>query len=57
MEKDGESIGTTVARWYIFVPEIPIWVYFGGPWNGKGWYVYSLAIWNILWPFGNLAAI
>jgi hypothetical protein len=33
-----------VARWYIFKPEIPIWVNFGGPWNGKG--LYSL------WPFG-----
>jgi hypothetical protein len=24
-----------VARWYIFIPKIPIWVYFGEPWNGK----------------------
>jgi hypothetical protein len=23
------------ARWYIFGPKIPIWVNFGGPWNGK----------------------
>jgi hypothetical protein len=23
--------------------KIPIWVYFGGPWNGK--------CWHILWPF------
>jgi hypothetical protein len=29
-----------VARWFIR-PKIPIWVYFGGPWN-----------WYILWPFG-----
>jgi hypothetical protein len=33
----------------------------GGPWNGKAWYVYSMAIitaiWYILWPFGNLAPI
>jgi hypothetical protein len=27
-----------------FKPNIPIWVNFGGPWNGKCWY--------ILWPFG-----
>jgi hypothetical protein len=33
-----------VARWYIFKPKISIWVIFGGPWNGKGWY--------ILLPFG-----
>jgi hypothetical protein len=33
-----------VARWFIFRPKIPIRVNFGGPWNGKGWY--------ILWPFG-----
>jgi hypothetical protein len=35
----------------------PIKVNFGGPWNGNGWYTYSTAIWNILQPFGNLAAI
>jgi hypothetical protein len=28
-----------VARWYSFKPKIPIWVNFGGPWNGKGWYI------------------
>jgi hypothetical protein len=22
-----------IARWFIFKPEIPIWVNFGGPWN------------------------
>jgi hypothetical protein len=22
-----------------FVPRIPIWVNFGGPWNGKCWYI------------------
>jgi hypothetical protein len=40
---------TRVARWYIFKPKIPIWVYLGGPWNGKCWYF--LVIWNILQPF------
>jgi hypothetical protein len=30
-------------------PKIPIWVIFGGSWNGQGWY--------ILWPFGILMAI
>jgi hypothetical protein len=39
-----DSIPTRVARCFIFKPKIPIWVNFGGPWNGKGWY--------ILWPFG-----
>jgi hypothetical protein len=33
-----------VARWYIFKPNIPIWVNFGGPWNAKGW--------HIVWPYG-----
>jgi hypothetical protein len=28
-----------VARWFIFKPKIPIWVNFGGPWNGKCWYI------------------
>jgi hypothetical protein len=27
----------------IFKPKRPIWANFGGPWNGKGWY--------ILYPF------
>jgi hypothetical protein len=35
---------TRVARWYIFKQKIPIWVNFGGPLNGKFWY--------ILCPFG-----
>jgi hypothetical protein len=30
--------GTRVSRWFIFIPKISIWVYFGGPWNGKCWY-------------------
>jgi hypothetical protein len=30
---------TRVARWFIFKPNIPIWVNFGGPWNGKCWYI------------------
>jgi hypothetical protein len=34
-----------VARWFILRPKIPIWVHFGGPWNGKCWYN--------LWPFGK----
>jgi hypothetical protein len=29
---------------YILIPKIPIWVFFGGHWNGK--------CWCILWPFG-----
>jgi hypothetical protein len=33
------TIGTRVARWFIFIPNIPIWVNFGGPWNGKCWHV------------------
>jgi hypothetical protein len=39
-----KCVRSRVARWHIFEPTIPIWVNFGGPWNGKGWY--------ILWPFG-----
>jgi hypothetical protein len=26
---------SSVARWFVFVPKIPIWVNFRGPWNGK----------------------
>jgi hypothetical protein len=28
-----------VARWYIFIPKIPIWVNYGVPWNGIFWYI------------------
>jgi hypothetical protein len=46
------------------IPKIPTRVYFGGPWNGKCWYilltfgifyghlVYFMAIWYILCPLG-----
>jgi hypothetical protein len=33
------ALQTRVARWFVFKPKIPIWVKFGGPWNGKGWYI------------------
>jgi hypothetical protein len=36
----------------IFQRKIPFLVNFGGPWKGKGWYTYSIAIWSILRPFG-----
>jgi hypothetical protein len=26
-----------VARWFILIPIIPIWINFGGPWSGKCW--------------------
>jgi hypothetical protein len=32
------GFGFRAARWFILRPKIPIWVYFGGPWNGKCWY-------------------
>jgi hypothetical protein len=51
-----------VASWYIFMPKLPIRLYFGGHWNEKCWYilrpfsnVYSHLV--ILRPFGNFAAI
>jgi hypothetical protein len=31
--------GSTKQGWYIFIPKIAILVYFGGPWNGKRWYI------------------
>jgi hypothetical protein len=46
-----------VARWFVFKPKIPIWVNYGGPYNGKCWYIlrsfeifychlaYFIAIW------------
>jgi hypothetical protein len=48
------AAASKVARWHIFKQIILIWVNFGGLWNGKGCYVYSLAIWNMVLPFGTL---
>jgi hypothetical protein len=31
-----------VARCFIFSQKIPIWEYFGGPWNGKCCYIFWL---------------
>jgi hypothetical protein len=52
IEKGGPTLTATgrgikwqwVARWYIFKPKIPIWVNFGGFFNGRCWY--------IIWPIG-----
>jgi hypothetical protein len=53
-----DLVRSRVARWYIFKPKIPIWVFIGGPWNGKCLYIlqsfgrHSLCIWYILCSFG-----
>jgi hypothetical protein len=46
-----ERVLNRVARWYGFEPKIQVWVTFGGPWNEKSWYVYSIAIWKISQPY------
>jgi hypothetical protein len=33
------AVSGRVARWFVFKPKIPIWVNFGGSWNGKSWYI------------------
>jgi hypothetical protein len=43
--KKNAETPSRVDRWYILRPKIPIWVYFGGLWSGKRWY--------ILWSFGK----
>jgi hypothetical protein len=30
-------VSSTVARWFVFKPKLPIWVNFGGSCNGKCW--------------------
>jgi hypothetical protein len=35
-------VKTMVARCFIFSQKIPIWEYFGGPWNGKCCYIFWL---------------
>jgi hypothetical protein len=46
LQDSREPLGTRAARWNIFKPKIQIWAYFGGPWNGKCWY--------ILWQFWKI---
>jgi hypothetical protein len=62
--RNGGRPFTRVARWHIFKPKIPIWVNFGGSYNGRclyiicpfglfyGYLVYFVALWYILWLFG-----
>jgi hypothetical protein len=40
------SVLARVARWHSFKPKVPIWVNFGGPYNGR--------CWHIFWQFGLL---
>jgi hypothetical protein len=47
--------GIRVAKWIICIPQIPIWINFRWPWNGK--WCYTLSLLEIfmaknLWPFG-----
>jgi hypothetical protein len=44
------SINTRVARWYIFKPNIPVWVNFGGP--GMEYVGIFMAILSIVQPNG-----
>jgi hypothetical protein len=37
LEIQPATVQSRVARCFIFIPKIPIWVYYGGPWNGKCW--------------------
>jgi hypothetical protein len=39
-----DPVSTRVARWFLFRPKIPIWVYFAGSWNRKCCYIF--------WSFG-----
>jgi hypothetical protein len=57
---DNFSTKIRVARWCIFIPKMPIRVYFGKPWDGKFWCT-SWPIWYIsrliwYWPFSTFVA-
>jgi hypothetical protein len=54
LKKDGFNLDKSmVARWFVLRPKIPIRVYFGVPWNGHCWYIFT-AMWYNLWPFGSV---
>jgi hypothetical protein len=55
-----DKVGSRVARWYIFRPKIVIWINFGGPCNGRCYYIllvyglliHFMTIWYVLWQIG-----
>jgi hypothetical protein len=58
IESAKKLFGTGVARWYIFVPKIQILEY-GGPWNGKCWYMpFGIFYANLVYVFnGHLLVV
>jgi hypothetical protein len=46
------ALHTRVARWYICIPKIPIWVTFGKLRSIIFWYTYFMVILVYLWIFG-----
>jgi hypothetical protein len=54
-----DDVTLRVARWYFFIPKIPIWVYFGIENVGifYGYWDYFTAICYIFRPFGNFVVI
>jgi hypothetical protein len=40
IEKTGPCPGLPDGT-YVCIPKIPIWAYFGGPWNGKCCYIFG----------------
>jgi hypothetical protein len=46
-----QQVDIRVARWFIFIPKIPIWINY---WRALEWkvFVYFMTIRNILRPFG-----
>jgi hypothetical protein len=42
----GPPVQGRVAGWFICIPNIPIWVYLGGPWSGKYGHFESRKIWQ-----------
>jgi hypothetical protein len=51
-----DEVRARVARWFIFEPQIPVWVNFGVPWLGK-MLIYFMAICIILWSFGTFCVL
>jgi hypothetical protein len=41
-------VGGRVARWFVFKPNIPIWVNFRGPYVDWEKWICFMAIWDIL---------
>jgi hypothetical protein len=50
-ESSKRMFWSRVARWFVFKPNLPIWVNFRGPYVDSKMLIYFMDVCNILWTF------